>query len=299
MDARKPRNLWEMLLDWKALPAVFILFTISLNLIANSVYDLLLTLFAPTGANAQPTQLVPQASVSALITVVVTLAVIISVLLVIQQLRRIVQRWTADHPQPKPKTLSPGEQVDEAFLRNRRGLVFSVGLGDYTIRYALYADPEGSPDAYEFRPHLKEMECIGLVCSELTKQVAEKVAQEFASTYARTHPGTDIKAAHELRTRIASINDTSSKDCAIQTELLLNWMRIQHGLGTDQLAVDVTGGKKTMSMGLSSMADDQRVDQQYIDSEYSKDRKPIQGSQKAILPISFSNNVASVAERVA
>lgn len=68
-----------------------------------------------------------------------------------------------------------------------------------------------------------------------------------------------------------------------KTALIIDWM-FRQGLNERDIVLDLTGGKATMSVAAFIAADEKRIDSQYIDSEYDREKNQIKpGSQKRIL----------------
>ena len=63
---------------------------------------------------------------------------------------------------------------------------------------------------------------------------------------------------------------------------------IDKGLSKDDIVVDITGGTAIMSIASYIAADENKIDTQYVYSEY-RDNKPVEGSQKALMVSSYES----------
>jgi len=77
------------------------------------------------------------------------------------------------------------------------------------------------------------------------------------------------------------VDPTNIKEIKDDTIHLIQWM-LDKGLARSDVVVDITGGTATMSVAAYIAADENRIDTQYIYSEYL-DNKPVEGSQKALM----------------
>jgi hypothetical protein len=128
----------------------------------------------------------------------------------------------------------------EAFAVKRRGLVFTVGLQPDTIRLAL---TEQAPDY------------VGFICSAQSEEKADALVVEF-----------HLDDEHARKKLVDPLNVEEIRQ---DTATLLDWMAAQ-GLGSRDVAVDVTGGMTSMSVAVYSLARDRRLDCQYISSRFDK-----------------------------
>lgn len=139
-----------------------------------------------------------------------------------------------------------------AFKISREGIIFTVGMQEFTIKFAL----ENQKPAY-----------TGFVCSEKSFEVAEKVCKDFS--------------IGEDRKKSKTVDPWDIKDVIKETKMLIEWM-LEKGISRERIVVDVTGGLTPMSLGAFLAAMEYNIDCQYIKSEYD-DNKPIPGTQEAIL----------------
>jgi hypothetical protein len=143
-----------------------------------------------------------------------------------------------------------GESV--AFQVPRRAIVFTVGHQTFTIEQALAA---------------QEPDYVGILCTQQTERVAESII-----------------SAHDLladRYKKEIVDPHKIVEVRRKTEFIINWV-LEQGVAREEIVVDVTGGLTPMSLGAFSVAEDRRIDSQYITSDYA-DNQPVPGTQQAIL----------------
>jgi hypothetical protein len=144
-----------------------------------------------------------------------------------------------------------------AFQVPRRGMIFTVGKQANTILFAIQ--------------HQKPT-FVGLICTEATQSVAEQVKAESGLNSECVHPRiVDPYAIQEIRTI---------------TETQIQWLLAQN-LTRGEIVADVTGGLTPLSLGVYSAADDQKVDVQYVRSQYDENNKVIEGTQQGLLIVHF------------
>ncbi len=153
--------------------------------------------------------------------------------------------------------VQPARGENVAFKIPRRGVVFTVGLQEWTLRFAL----ENQKPAW-----------VGFLCTAESEQIANQLIAEFNLP--------DDRVKREL------VDAWNIREVRAKTEFILNWMERQ-GVSPSEMAVDVTGGSKTLSVGAFSVAEERRVDSQYVRSEF-QDNKPKRETQEAILISRFS-----------
>lgn len=147
---------------------------------------------------------------------------------------------------------------DIAFDVVRRGLVFTLGRQTDTPLLALQ------------RQH---PQWVGLLCTAESKPQADALiaALNLNPAYAR----------------ISLVDGHNANHVHQQTLQLLAWLKAQ-GLGKHEMAVDVTGGLTTMSVGAFAAAQSQRVDTQYVRSDFDAQNKPIPNTQKGVFVVRYT-----------
>lgn len=80
--------------------------------------------------------------------------------------------------------------------------------------------------------------------------------------------------------REKAADPTNIKEIKDDTMHLIQWM-IGKGLSKRDIVVDITGGTAIMSVATYIAADENKIDTQYIYSDY-RDNKPVEGSQKGL-----------------
>lgn len=152
---------------------------------------------------------------------------------------------------------TPLRGENTAFQVPRKGLVFTVG---------------GQTDTIHMAMSQQKPKCLALICSPQTEAVANQIVEEFG--YDLAHYKKEI------------VDPKNIKEIRTKADLILNWMA-EKGLKPEEIAVDITGGMKTLSIGVFSLTEERQVDSQYIHSQY-KDNKPVDGTQEAILVSQYS-----------
>jgi hypothetical protein len=145
----------------------------------------------------------------------------------------------------------PIQGDNKAFKAPRKGLIFTVGFQSDTIRMALQQ---------------QNPKFVAFICSKSTANVADELAVEFG--YDEEHyvnKEVDPRNVDEIR---------------IETNLVLDWLL--KNMKPEEIAVDITGGMTTMSLGVFSISEERKIDSQYIFSRY-QNNKCITGTQDAIL----------------
>ena len=135
----------------------------------------------------------------------------------------------------------------------RKGLIFTTGGQDDTLRISLRHQ---KPDFVAF------------ICSNETKDKADKLLTEF---------GFDIE--HH---KIELVDPRDIDDIRIKTETSYNWMK-KNGVNDADIAIDITGGTKPMSLGAFLVAEGKQVDSQYIFCHKYENNKCVDGTQEALL----------------
>ena len=149
-----------------------------------------------------------------------------------------------------------GEHI--AFSLPRLGLILTLGKQTETPLLALNTQ----------RP-----QWVGLVCTSATEPEANALVSQLK--------------LDQDHARVCVVDGHNAKDVREQTAQLLAWLKAK-GLRKDQMAVDVTGGLTTMSVGAFSAAESARVDTQYVRSDFDAHNKPIAGTQKGVFVVRYS-----------
>lgn len=149
-----------------------------------------------------------------------------------------------------------GENV--AFRVPRRAAVFTVGGQSFTIEYALAT---------------QKPEFVGFLCSQRTERIADEIITRY---------GLDAE-----RYKKELLDPQNIIEIRAKTGFILDWL-FQKGLAPGDVVIDVTGGMTTMSVGTFSVAEERRIDSQYIKSDYDANNRPIPGTQEAIFVSRYS-----------
>ena len=144
-----------------------------------------------------------------------------------------------------------------AFQVARKGIIFTVGKQIHTIEYAI---AQQKPDF------------IALICSDITETEANEIMARF---------GTDPE---KIRKRLVDPFDL--EEVRTTTLNLIKWLG--QTMPKDAIAVDITGGMTTMSVGAFLAADENQVDSQYVRSNYGLNNQPVVGSQDGIFITRYS-----------
>jgi hypothetical protein len=144
-----------------------------------------------------------------------------------------------------------------AFTIPRRGLIFTIGKQTDTVAFAL---ENQKPDF------------IGLLCTDVSEPFADDLITTFS--YDSEH----------VRKRI--VNPYDIRETHQISNLLIDWM-LEQKLGSHEIAVDVTGGLTTLSVGVFSAADDRRIDSQYIRSKYDSQNRVIPNTMEGVFITRF------------
>jgi hypothetical protein len=154
---------------------------------------------------------------------------------------------------------SPLRGENTAFLHQRRGLIFTVGGQDDTLRMSLAQ---------------QKPEFIGFICSDKTKERGYQLLRELC-----------IDADHY---KLEEVDPLNIHEIRIKVELILEWMAGK-GLQMEDIAVDITGGTKTMTIGAFSVSEDKEIDSQYIFCREYLNNKCVDGTQVALLISDFEH----------
>jgi hypothetical protein len=145
----------------------------------------------------------------------------------------------------------------QAFSVPRKGIIFTVGKQSDTINLCLR--------------HQKP-EFVGFLCTEGSEQYANNLISTF-----------HLDADHCTK-QIAdpwNINDVRKK-----SHELLFWMMQKH-LSSTEIVFDITGGLTTMSVGMFMIAQENRIDSQYVKSDYDDKGKRLPGTEEAVFISSY------------
>jgi hypothetical protein len=144
-----------------------------------------------------------------------------------------------------------GESI--AFQVARKGLIFTTGGQDDTLRISLN---QQKPDFVAF------------ICSKETKDKAEKLSKELG-----------FDADHYW---MELVDPRDVMEIQAKTEMCYNWLK-KKGIQDSDVAVDITGGTKPMSVGAFLMAEEKQIDSQYIFCRQYENNKCVDGTQEALL----------------
>lgn len=145
-----------------------------------------------------------------------------------------------------------------AFNVPRKGVIYTVGLQTDSIRFSMVRQ---TPDY------------VGFMCSKETEPYTNKLI--------------DILGLDKDKCNIKTVDPQNINEIRLETKLIIEWMSSM-GLKNSDIAVDVTGGKTTMSVGAFSMAEELKIDTQYIKSDFDEKNKPIAGTQQGIFVKRYS-----------
>jgi hypothetical protein len=159
----------------------------------------------------------------------------------------------------KSRQKAPLRGENTAFQHPRKGLIFTVGGQDETLRISL---------------EQQKPSFIGFICSDQTKERGYQLLKElcFDSNHYKLEE-VDPRDIHEIR---------------IKTELILEWMA-KKGLQLEDIAIDITGGTKTMTVGVFLVAEEKKIDSQYIFCRQYLNNKCVNGTQEALLLSDFDH----------
>ncbi|MDN3515856.1 MAG: hypothetical protein NG747_15885 [Candidatus Brocadia sp.] len=156
----------------------------------------------------------------------------------------------------KAKKKVIGGGVD--FSIKRRGIIFTIGLRSHDINSTVMKVIKKLSPQY-----------CGFIGTEKTLEA--NVGKTIAQTV-------DLKKDFY---REKSVDPTNIKEIKEDTIHLIQWM-VDKGLSKKDIVIDITGGTAIMSVAAYIAADENRIDTQYIYSDF-RDNKPMEGSQKALM----------------
>ncbi|MBL7162791.1 MAG: hypothetical protein ISS57_09320 [Anaerolineales bacterium] len=183
---------------------------------------------------------------------VIILAVTVSMIVMVLMIYGISERISA-----RRLHKSLGDNI--AFQVSRRGLIFTVGKQTHTIEYAIQK---------------QQPEFIAVICTDVTENQATEIMAKFSD---------DPEMA---RKRLVDPFDLV--EIRATTQSLIKWL--EQKIPKDAIAVDITGGMTTMSIGAFLAADEAQIDTQYVRSNYDLNNKPVVGSQDGIFIARFSDS---------
>jgi hypothetical protein len=146
-----------------------------------------------------------------------------------------------------------------AFEIARKGIIYTAGKQTDTIRFSL----DNQKPQY-----------VGFLCSKMSEPYVEdliKIMEIDGDNYQKK--SVDPQNVVENRT---------------ETQLLVSWM-LSKGLKSSDIVIDVTGGMTTMSVGTFSMAEELRIDTQYIKSDFDDNNRPIKNTQRGVFVKRYTN----------
>jgi hypothetical protein len=151
----------------------------------------------------------------------------------------------------------PMRGKNTAFEHPRKGLIYTVGGQDDTLRISL---EQQKPSFF------------GFICTDQTKDRANELSKEFS-----------LESDHY---KMEVVDPRGIHEIQVKTELILEWM-IKRGLKPEDIAIDITGGTKTMTIGIFLVAEEKHIDSQYIFCQKYLNNKCVDGTQEAILLSDF------------
>lgn len=140
----------------------------------------------------------------------------------------------------------------EAFKVQRRGIIYTMGMQTDTIRFSL----ESQKPVY-----------VGFLCS--------KASEPFVNELIKTLSFGEDKYNKKI------IDPQDIIEIRVETNLIIDWM-FANGLKGSDIVVDVTGGMTTMSVAAFSIADELKIDSQYIKSDFDDKNRPIKNTQRGV-----------------
>ena len=149
-------------------------------------------------------------------------------------------------------TSKPRYGDGEAFGLPRRALLFTVGMQDATIRFAL---------------DRQQPEWLGLICTRQSWEVGQQIA--------------DRSGLDEEHVQIETVDPWSVTEVRSKAHFILEWFRAG-GVEPAQAVVDITGGTSIMTAAAFSVACERQIDCQYVRSDYDEHNRVIHGTQRAV-----------------
>ncbi|MBU4320217.1 MAG: hypothetical protein KJ739_03925 [Nitrospinae bacterium] len=150
----------------------------------------------------------------------------------------------------------------EAFEVQRKGIIYTAGKQTDTIKLSL---------------DKQQPVHVGFLCS--------KESEPFVDELIRAMGFDEDKYIKKI------VNDPENiVEIRTETKLIIDWM-LAKNMQSNDVAIDVTGGKTTMSIGVYSMAEELKIDTQYIKSDFDENNKPIKNTQRGVFVKRYSGTV--------
>ncbi len=155
----------------------------------------------------------------------------------------------------------PSYGLSEAFEISRQALIFTVGRQKETILFALEAQ----------RPVW-----LGLLCSRDSESIADEIIAIAGLDEEHVEKEiVDPWSVLEVRQKMAFVVDRLNRQ----------------GVRREQIAVDITGGTVIMSAAAFSVAAEQRIDSQYVRSEYDDQNRPIPKTKRGVFVTRYEGQI--------
>ena len=154
----------------------------------------------------------------------------------------------------------PKYGLGEAFDVPRQALIISVGQQKSTALLACRA---------------QQPQWLGLLCSRTTEAVADLIQAEagFDDDHIQKEIA-DPWNIEELRSKLTFI---------------LEWLT-RKGVPPEAIVIDITGGTAIMSAAAFSIGAEQRIDCQYVRSDYDADNRPIPNTQRGVFVVRYNRS---------
>jgi hypothetical protein len=146
----------------------------------------------------------------------------------------------------------------EAFSVPRKGIIYTAGKQTDTIALSL---------------SVQKPDYVAFLCSSISEQAVNELLKK--------------EGLDENRCSKKLLNPQDVEEIHAETKLAIDWM-LNKGLKERDIAVDVTGGMTTMSVGAFALAEEMKVDTQYVKSEYDDRNMPIPGTQEGVFVRRYS-----------
>lgn len=153
----------------------------------------------------------------------------------------------------------------EAFSVPRRAIIFTVGKQSDTIELCL---------------RLQQPEFVGFICTKDSQSFVDDIVGRFALS--------DDK--WEWKT----VDPWDVKDVRFAAEYLISWAQAR-SVPLRQIAFDVTGGLTPMSVGAFVVAQESRIDSQYVRSDYDGEGHRLPKTEQAIFISRFGDEPMPIA----
>lgn len=140
----------------------------------------------------------------------------------------------------------------QAFSVTRKAIIFTVGKQSDTIELCL---------------HHQTPDMVGFVCTTGSEFYADNIIRSFGFS------------ADRCFKRI--VDPWNVSDVRENTLQVLSWVR-SNSVQPEHIAFDVTGGLTTMSVGAFIVAEENRIDSQYVRSDYDENGKRLTHTEEAI-----------------